>query len=161
MRWRLGPPLLWRPGHWLLMIGAAVTLLQLPMYLLWAIVEGKLILLPHGGSQIAIAILYTVAAKRNRERRWRVLFALLSLIWMLQGLYYWGFWFDFYFYLTSLWTLLRWGHLLLGVWLTVVAILDFKAGQRRDWLHWTGVATFLAGVGMTLFWMIANMVMRQ
>jgi hypothetical protein len=154
-RYRFGPPCIQHPGHWLLLISGIVTLVYLPLYFLaestvraerpiFAFVLFRIV--PY----LAVTCGYFWAARATRLNRWRNLFWAMTLIRLLTCLSELGGFIQVaYFSRWAMWTLVAiplGGDLVLGGWLFVVAVLDRKAGQRRDWLHWTGVATFLATV---------------
>jgi hypothetical protein len=168
-RYRFGPPLLWHPGHWLLLVDAALTVVWWPLFFISAALErlffedGALLLFS-GAVYLAQAIAYFIAIGHNKPFRWRILFGAMALLWLLRGLVFVGFssghqplvdW------SMRLWAIPTWGHFFVAAWTVFVSAWDLMAGQRRDWLHWTGVATYLGGRGVAAVWMAGAWLSQQ
>jgi hypothetical protein len=151
------PPMLRHPGHWLLLVTAIVTLTQLAAYVLILLLFGigdMFFLLIYGATSLFAVIAYVLAVLRNVAVRWKVCFGAIAAIDALQGIFYVGIW-AFGPQLAILTAVARWGHPFLAGWVAVVSLVDLVVGQRRDWLHWTGVTTYAMTSGIALIWMIA------
>ncbi len=164
-RYRIGAPLVRHPGHWLLLISASMTLASLTVSLLFfssGLTSRTTFFLVYGAIHMAEAIAYVFALRHSRPIGWRSLFGALVLLSVLQTLTYLANGFDLY--LFPWWGVLNsiptWGQFLVCGWVVIVSTSDLMAGQRRDWLHWTGVTTYVAYTGMSLFWMIAVRLMQ-
>ena len=104
-----------------------------------------------GSPELTTAVV--VRRRHSRPIGWRSLFGALVLLSVLQTLTYLANGFDLYLFpwwggLNSIPT---WGQFLVCGWVVIVSTSDLMAGQRRDWLHWTGVTTYVAYTGMSLF----------
>ena len=163
-RIRRGPPLLSQPGHWLLFVAAIRTLIFMPtMIVLLTFGEqffsSGWVFLVFGTEFLISPIAFAIATKREKTRRWRILFAILSLLTLTQSLYYFGIGLQ--------------GAVLLGPWIRIassiamagnpvfasvillVSVVERIRGQRRDWLHWAGVITHAATASLTVLQIIA------
>ena len=101
-------------------------------------------------------IAYAFAIRRNHARRWRVIFCALVVVGMAECLSYID---GVPSSLLGLGTggateFLTSGRILVSAAVLIVSIVDLVAGERRDWLHWTGITTYVAGASVTLMWTI-------
>lgn len=161
-RVRCGPPMLRQPGHWFLFVSAISHLLYVPFILLLLVGESFgfsefSYMAFYGITSLFLPIAYTIATRRNRVLRWKVIFAGVAVVGLSQCLLYLGFGLNaisFGYWFAILSAIPSLGSLVLAGAVVVVSILDMVAGERRDWLHWTGVATHVAGASVILLWMI-------
>ena len=161
-RIRGGPPLLKEPGHWLLMIAALLAVIYMPMMLIlfWFSEQfgsGQWLMAYIGIVFLIQPIAFAFAAKRFRVLRWRLLFAVLALMSLSQSILYLGMgissgllinWIGIFAAVST------WGGLLLAPVVLIVALAERIQGQRRDWLHWTGVITHVASNLASIIWML-------
>jgi hypothetical protein len=169
VRLRSGSPALRHPGHWLLIVPAICAVCSV---LSWALpllvvrdtslantIRWPILGLIHFGSLLA----YTFAIGRSGTLRWRAYFVALVVWNAVYGLFCGVVWLE---------SMGR-GNSLMGVhvvisplylstcvWLALVGLIDLVSGQRRDWLHWTGVVTGVAAAGTTLLWWIGGWFLR-
>ena len=145
-RIRKGTPLLEHPGHWLLMIGAIATLIEIPVIYVVAdslSMETKELdrfcwqYLALVAMQLVPGIVFAVAACGTRAPVWKVLFIAITLLDATMLLYF----FDMEFFSVIHRT---WAKILLAVAMVVVSVVELKIGLRRDWMHWTGVMAHFA-----------------
>lgn len=167
-RARIGPPMLRHPGHWFLVISALVHLIYVPvlfvsMLLMGRFGMGRSLLWIYGLVFVIPLIAYSVAARRDRTYRWKVLFVALAVMALAQCIHLGaigfvagriGSWFVVLSAISS------WGSLLLAGAVVAVSIVDLVAGLRRDWLHWTGVVTHVAASSIALLWMVGSWFIR-
>lgn len=163
-RIRSGPPLLRQPGHWLIFVPAILGLIHLPLNIWFLLVKGEifmssLYLLIYGVMNLFPMIAYALATLYNRGLSWKLVFIGLAVVALSQSLVF----FTLYLHVNifDAWkgllnTIPNWGQLLLVAAVLVVSTVDLAAGQRRDWLHWTGVATHTTLFGTIVLWMIRS-----
>ena len=53
-----------------------------------------------------------------------------------------------------------WGSRLLAVVILATSFVELAAGDRRDWLHWTGIVTFVAITVAALLWTMGSWFFR-
>lgn len=155
-RIRRGPPMLSQPGHWLLFVNAISALIYLPTMIVLLMVSSSFFTNSWFGFVLGTVfsispVVFSIAAFAEKTRRWRVLFAILSVVALVQCLFYFGLGFQ-----NELGTeisryLIRFvlpfatiGHQVLAFLILLVSVVERICGQRRDWLHWTGVITHVA-----------------
>jgi len=167
-RVRSGPPMLRHPGHWFLFISAILDLIYLPFAISLLLLKdsgliGTSYFVIYGVIFLFPPIAYVFAAHHNRARRWKVLFVGLAVVALAQCLDFVGIglsavrpgsWFGILSEIRS------WGTLLLAGAVLAVSVVDLVAGQRRDWLHWTGVTTHVTASSVTVLWMIGPWFIR-
>lgn len=162
MRVRSGSAVLRYPGHWLLMVTAilysAMLAITLPQALRpneWQVSSITAI----GVIQMLSVVAYILAALHQLARRWKLLFYAMAGMSAATSLFYAGLAFQ----VPWLWLLsaaTTWGSLFLAGWVAVASVLDFVvAGEQQDWLHWTGVATYVANAGCTAAIMIGQWIL--
>ncbi len=156
--WRLkaGPPLARQPGHWLLLVPAGLTVVHLPIYALFALssVDGIFSSLAswfQAFISLVGAAAYAIAVWKSSQLRWKLVFGVLAgwlalqsavqIFWVL----YWA---------------LHWTSILIRLWVVVLIVIEWTRGERRDWLHWLGVATYIAQGGGILIWTVWSMFIR-
>ena len=110
-------------------------------------------LLAYGSIWLVPTVAYRVAWSWVDEARWKFLFGLLAVFSLFHGVFYVTIWLNIP--VQNSWAV-TWGSVLRGMSLLLVSLLDLFARQRRDWLHWTGVGTFVASSGIGLLWMVAR-----
>lgn len=164
-RFRAGPPLLLpHPGHWLLLTSGSLSFFFLILYLAIDTLTGILRvndsqLLLYGFMQISFAVALMFAVLETQSLRWKIWIAAVVAVALLLGSGYflsvchwprlnlvmmgWR--------LVSTLTLVEYG---LCIWLLVLGTIDLAVGQRRDWLHWTGVGAYLGSQCGNLIWSI-------
>lgn len=149
-----------QPGHWLLVIVAAVLLLSL---LIWGLQTLALLAELDGYypsyprwwvfarwslPEILSAGMYFYAALASKDgRTWKSCFGVLAAVSFMWGLWYVGLglsdrpwlWFNF-----------PLGSMIVGLVLLVTVLVDLRHGPRRDWLHWLGVAVVATSVLIVL-----------
>ncbi len=137
------------PGHWLLLIEAAGTTIYLALELLFLLVGqfGRAAyqqLMLYGLIKLLSGVADVFAGYRSETLRWKLAFGVMAVLDVSQGL-------SFF---TAMFLPIHQSRLLLSAWIVVVSILDLRVHQRRDWLHWTGVATYVASSGQIVILMI-------
>jgi len=162
-------PLLRHPGHWLLLVSAIAPIGPAHLHSRNTTTAGQLIfesigLLYPGPAAFVVfalillsaAVAYAIAVRRSEMWRWKLLFAGLSVIEVSASLFYFilvifgmGRWFWIHQSVASC------GHDILLGWLAFASLLDLSHRQRRDWLHWTGVATYVASAVRPLVWRVS------
>ena len=156
-RVRGGSPMLRHPGHWLLLgeaIGAMAALASWsldfrypPLWFssplgLWFASPNHLIV---GVIEQLPLVAWAIAFRRTKTLRWKLLFLGITawgawwILGWVQPAHNGQFWFSWFFWPHPLW------ESPLRGWAVVAVLLDLVHHQRRDWLHWTGVATYVAG----------------
>ncbi len=156
-------PMLRYPGYWLLLIQAGAFGSSMTYYTVVRVSEqfGRGVLTDVLGLLVSgffAAVLYTLAARRLKELRWKCLLGTQAALTTLHCLAYAAIsfvpfmLFDIY---GRLYPLLQFGSAPLAVWVIVVAVADLVQGQRRDWLHWTGVITFVVAKVIALLQSLA------
>ena len=166
-RLRYGSPLTRHPGHWLVLIISVTTFTYLVV-----ITAFSALALPfargvftatYSAMATAQVIGYLIASWSSKRSSWRPLFATLALLEALRALVYLGMLFDQS--NIRIWAstsaLPNWGRVIVCGWMMVLSLRDLRRGQRRDWLHWTGIAAFIASTGIVLFWMIGSPFFRS
>ncbi len=176
-----GGPLLRQPGHCLVLIGAISHLLMLPATLLRGVErtypynDEVVALLVLGAIELGLAMAYVAALWSGWELRWKRSFGVLAGLNSLQGTYYlllclllclflyWDlFWYhDFFAYVFWLLPLASGGLLLMGIWIVIVSIVDVKGGERRDWLHWFGVLSYVMSSFLNVTWVIVRFIIGE
>ena len=86
-RVRNGPPMLRHPGHWFLVISALVHLVYVPVLLVSMLLMGRSLLWIYGLVFVIPLIAYSVAARRDRTYRCKVLFVALAVMALAQGIH--------------------------------------------------------------------------
>jgi len=168
-RVRRGPPFLSHPGHWLLISRAAGILLTSLAFLLVRpnTFEGDFALVWLGLwycfllAYLVPTILYLVAAQSMDLHRWRWTFVAMAAFaaFVVVGQYLEIARLIFSLdpkLLTSTASSVAIGRPSLPPALVVVGIATYDAatGERRDWLHWAGVAVFVASACLSAVWVI-------
>jgi hypothetical protein len=162
-RVRSGPPLLRFPGHWLLFVSAFFAAANLLLFVAIKLLElmgfeFREVWPVYGLLSVAEAAGYVYAFYHNRPVVWRVTFGGLAVLYVLQSLTYVALWFGppviswMHPWITIFPNL---GYALLCVWLIVLVVVDVAAGRRQDWLHWTGVVSYVSYRGVHLVSMVA------
>ncbi len=152
-RIRNGTPLLEHPGHWVLIISAMATLIEIPIIY---VVADSLSMeteeldrfcwqyLTLIAMQLLPGIAFAVAACGIRAPVWKVLFIAITLLDATALLYF--FEMEFFSVVHRLWA-----RLVLAISMVVASVVELKVGPRRDWMHWTGVVTHFASRMLFLF----------
>ncbi len=172
-RVRSGPPMLRQPGHWILFILAVQYLIYLPV-IAWMLLVNYFkmfessITFVYCSNFVFLPIAYSLAARSQHTRRWRVLFFVLAVVTLAQGLSFvammWSF--DLPGFRASMsWITVSaevsaWGSRLLAVVILATSFVELAAGDRRDWLHWTGIVTFVAITVAALLWTMGSWFFR-
>lgn len=149
------------PGHWMLLSQGADFLLSAPLHLLQALFRDEQFatrgwfFLDYGAFQVVPLVLYAVGAIVSTSRLWKCVFATLAFATALKGfenisvfialgsIYSYKDWID---WVNELNLCLVYGDALVALRAVGVAVVELRFGRKRDWLHWTGVATLvLAG----------------
>jgi len=109
---------------------------------------------------LTVAIAYVFAATTSEQLRWKMVFGAIAIFGVLKSLNYVGVYFQSREYTSWLSSLRNYAGVLMCGCVVFVSIADATAGVRRDWLHWIGVATFLASTCVFLllkigWWLIA------
>jgi hypothetical protein len=149
-RFRFGAPLLSHPGHWMLLIGAILTV---PAALL-----DTSIAIPFWICAVLESVAYCFAVRFTKPIHWRVLFGTLATLRMLEVVAYETasrapFLSDLALFAHDVsWALQNWGFFLSLSMAVVVLIFDLLARDRRDWLHWTGIVTYVGTMSVTMIW---------
>lgn len=155
-----GPPLCWQPGHWMVAILALAYVLNLAAWALGTITvsyKGEPAFLLYGAIVLVEAFFYALACRRNVLKRWKWFFALISILLVGQGLA----WVGFSTNVIDIWiwtfhsVILPFKGIVLSVWLLVLVCLDRREKLDRDWIHWTGVATYWGTYLLNVGWEIA------
>lgn len=162
-RFRSSLPLGRHPGHWLVLIMSAATFTYLLLVIGFIRVDVSRIsnmffLMTYGSIALAQGIGYLIASWSSKRSRWRPLFATLAMLEALRGLFFLGMFFNQSMVGTALPT---WGRVIVTGWMMVLSVRDLRRGESRDWLHWTGIAAFIATTGISLFWMIGAQFFRR
>ena len=168
-RVRSGPPMLRQPGHWLLFIRAVqsllYTLLMVGMlFLQWEAIWPSWGMLLSATFMTASTVGYGLAVWHQRNLRWRLLFLLLAVLSMAHAVPFLalavgqasGSFGGMSSWALSLLSMRRWAGMSLVGAIVAVSIGELFVGLRRDWLHWTGIATAVAGTLVSLMWMVAG-----
>lgn len=162
-RIRSGSRMLRHPGHWLLLIGAGLKLVYLLMIGAALLVRGENIwpFVLNGAIILAAIIPYLFAIRRTDVFRWKVLFGGMVALHVLHGLFYFAIALEIHTTIgihlfTVLSSVANLGNLLLAGWLVVIAVIELCVDQRRDWLHWTGVAAHVANSAVSLIWIVGR-----
>lgn len=158
-RLRVGSPLAFQPGHWLLIGYALLTVTHMPLDLFATLslpselASGKGVAIPNGinDSQlfrvfsrsvplvVSLAV-YGLAFRRNVSPWWKTVFGALAVAGVLQPII---FHLGLYFILPL--QLPQWLHsVMLPIGIIAVCLWETALGRRRDWLHWSGVAAYVA-----------------
>ncbi len=145
MRLRGGPRLLNHPGHWLLVISAINTLIN--MLVIHSIAGSIAVMNPFDINswefvvlrvvQLFPPIAFAFAAARIRDRGWKIVFGAMVLKDAPALLYFLGMELPGSYFRP-------WPSLVLASAMVVISSVEIKIGPRRDWLHWTGVMTYFA-----------------
>jgi hypothetical protein len=168
-RLRCRKPLIMQPGYWLLLVMAGGTIAWVFLFLFFAIVLGhpvnEISFLTYAGIEVTQAIAYSFAVRSAPLRRWKVWFAALAFFNLLQGVGFIGVWSELTGFSITSWfaylsALRTWGEFVLSGWIVILVIKDLTNAQRRDWLHWIGVGSFIGNTGLYFFWMLANLFIR-
>ncbi|MDG2382159.1 MAG: hypothetical protein P8N76_10835 [Pirellulaceae bacterium] len=155
--WWLGRnPAISAAGHWLMIIEVFHLLVYNPIFAtgihvlhtsIHQLLLGTLCFIPTAMAARAAYHIPTI--------RWKLPFLLYILEWAGMGINFlmisWGLmplWLGFGFFLQLI-------PLLLMLSVALAASYDLIAGEKRDWLHWTGVTTILAEVIQIVLWRIA------
>ncbi len=150
-----------QPGHWLLLITALTSLLNLSVWGLYVAAQAAgfgdysslhWFLMVYGLVWVIQAGMYFYAGRASRDcRRWKVCFAVMAFLSLVRGLWYVG-----VFLLDSPLSSFSFplGKLILGPVLLVVVIVDVRRGPRRDWLHGLGVAVIAISVLLWVAWWV-------
>lgn len=134
----------------MLLIGATLTV---PAALL-----DTLIATPFWIGGVLESVGYCFAARFTKPIRWRVLFAALGLLRMLEAVAYETssrapFLSNLAQFAQDVSRALHtWGFFLSLTMAVVVLILDLVARERRDWLHWTAIVTYVGTMIVTMLW---------
>jgi len=109
-----------------------------------------------GLTQLIPLVAWAMAARRSEMLRWKLFFLGITASSALRILFYVqiGLSISYVLWYALLSSVGSCGQLLLSGWVVVVSVLDLVHHQRRDWLHWTGVATYVASAAAMLVWMI-------
>lgn len=159
--------LLSHPGHWLLVIQSFFAMLSLGVYSLFTLLLKQitsspyqnLFVMMYGLSFLAMTVAYLLAAWRTQASRWKAVFLGICLVGALQSVTYLV-WIPLSSHFV---TYLRWAgfiRLAVVVWMVAIAIWEITQSQRRDWLHWLGVVTYLASVFVTFLQSLWQMLFR-
>jgi hypothetical protein len=101
-----------------------------------------------------VAVSYGFAATRCNPHRWKIALACLMMASIATCTNF--FLVAFSSYGASLLnvviaTVAQWGTAVVALAVVVAATIDYFQATRRDWLHWLGVATYLATAAIELF----------
>jgi hypothetical protein len=145
------------PGHWLLLAQAALLVAVLPMSMILAVMSlgprnwgaygvGFMF---YGFAYVLPAAIYLHAGTRTEARRWKWLFVALVAAGVVECLLDLAIWPDYnrpknLDYLIWGSSTLRW---IMPVWILILSMTDLLVRQRRDWLHWLGVASYVLLAG--------------
>ncbi len=152
-RIRNGTPLLEHPGHWVLIISAMATLIEIPIIYVVAdslSMETKELdrfcwqYLALVAMQLLPGIGFAVAACGIRDPVWKVHFIAITLLNATTLLYFLEM--EFFSVIHR-----SWASLVLAVAMAVVSVVELRVGPRRDWMHWIGVVTHFASRMLFLF----------
>lgn len=167
---RTGPPLLRQPGHWLLFIPAVLYLISLPLFVWLSLLEnaGQSLMLLYALSLATYPVAHALAAWRQPTRRWRAFFVALAVVGLMQSSMYVAWWVSYNrptsivlsHWTTHLTTAHSWGNLLLIGAVLAISVFELVTGRRRDWLHWTGVSTYLTVTSIPLLQVVASRFIR-
>lgn len=163
-RVRCGPPLLREPGQWLLFISAMMALIRMPLLVAMILLQDETdtanrIISVYGFVFLMPTIAFFYAARRDRDRSWKLLFYALVIVSFSQVLMYlaigsqMGF-FSGWFQIVN--AIVYYGKMLLSGAIVVVSIVELKNGRQRDWLHWTGVISHVAESGLSILRLVAS-----
>lgn len=113
----------------------------------------------YGLLSLLTGIAYTVAIRYGEQARWKFLFGGMAGVHVLWCLNWSAVWLTTEGYLSGkaiavLSTFSMYTYVPLWGWTLVISMLDVIQARRRDWLHWTGVATYLASGSVTLVWLL-------
>lgn len=166
------------PGHWLLIMEGVGSLMLSLFGWFWMMIldddftirDGleTLIFVAYAGVTVVMgSLLLVVAFSCIRESRWRVAFILLAIAAMANAAQY----IFIYFMLQSTTGMMMSGQWIVGVLsslaqftafgsIVVMAIMDLRDPERRDWIHWTGIVCYLLMHIVNFAWnMIAPMLL--
>ena len=92
-------PMLRQPGRWLLFVYAALTLVVVPLLLVFQVLEMVIFFRPsslmiHSLAFLFLGIAYVLAVRRSAGFRWKAFFIALAVFAILRSLYYLGMWFG-------------------------------------------------------------------
>ena len=99
--------------------------------------------------------------RNDKHVRWKVIFSATALVGLVQVIPYVAISLDFFWSLAWLFVLPNWAYLIICLWAVVSSIIDVRTLERRDWLHWVGVAMFIASRCVTPAWTIGPWFIRQ
>jgi hypothetical protein len=149
-RFRFGPPMLSHPGHWLLVIWATLTM---PVALL-----DTLLAVPFWIYGVLASVAFCFAVRFTKPVHWRVLFGTLALLRMLEAVAYetssrLPFLSNSALIAQDIERALRdWDFYLSFALAVAVLIFDLLVRERRDWLHWTAIVTYVGTMSVTMIW---------
>ena len=151
--------LLTQPGHWLLMIQGTFALLSICMYTLITVLlvgmnespVSNIFMVFYGMLFLGTTLAYVIAACFTRQWRWKAAFLAIAVLAALQGATYLiAMAFSMYLYASST-MMAAYGRIAVSIWIIGLAGWDIARSERRDWLHWAGIAAYLAGIYATVF----------
>lgn len=159
---RHGTPLIRHPGHWLVLVSAAFSMLMLLIFVASYVLPSDgstdgVFFLVYGGVYMGSAVGYAFAIQESELLRWKLIFVAIFGMAAMQGIHFFGIWatFDHFPEWSLFSTLPNWGRLLVCLGIVIVSIVDARKGRHRDWLHWIGVATYIVNSIVAVVWIIA------
>lgn len=158
-RLRVGSPLAFQPGHWLLIGYALLIVTHMPLDLFATLSLPSELASGKGGAtpnwvndsqlfrffswSVSLTVpltVYGLAFRRNVSPWWKMIFGALAVMGILQPI---SFHLGLYFVLRL--QLTQWLHsVVLPIGIIAVCLWETALGRRRDWLHWSGVVTYIA-----------------
>ena len=112
-------------------------------------------LLLFGVMHLSLAVAYAMAAGHTERIRWRALFFFMALTAPIRSVAYWILPWSGNIGIIGL-MVVGFADIIFPIWMVCLAIADLATRTRRDWLHWTGIATFLLAKAMTVVWTVMN-----
>lgn len=155
---RRGWPVAGQPGHWLLLVNAAILVCHLPLRML-TLSDSQTVFLAYLRLYALLLLgsagAYFMALRQASTLRWKFMFGCLIVAAVAQSGAYVAFgtpielaspfWIELLFAASA--------NFFPAAPLIVVIVLELWGHERRDWLHWTGIVTFLADVFVAAVWL--------
>jgi hypothetical protein len=167
-RVRSGPPMLRQPGHWVLFVTGCVYVVYVPvlavMLLDINLVSNNVVTLVVFALIMCVPpIAYAFAVRDQRILRWKALFVALVVVTTAQflplvvlGLL--GVGIMGASWISAITAIAPFGSLLIAAAMLVIAVVELFSGNRRDWLHWTGVLAYVASASINLIWLVRTLI---
>lgn len=163
-------PLLYQPGHWLVLTYATASFFQFCIGIITAFGSYPLSnWFSRSGLWMGLIIsiftasIYALALWRVTIPRWRLVFVLLATNAASQALVLWiSLQTRFFNYdlVTTLSTANQYMTLGIGVIVVVISIIDIVKRCGYNWVHWTGVASVTLSIATTIIWTLGTLVFQ-